>query len=434
MKKILFSLTLLLVTYFALELVAWAAHQAKYDDYNRAQLHRDKQLAISTLQRGGVYVTDDGKQPKLAVKQILHPYFGYTVDGKLETSECVPIEQTDNCLQRIKIATDGPFPKRSKDQIHIAITGGSFAEGFAKLGTPALIETLETHPHFANRKIEFYNLAAGGYKQPQHLTHLSFYYALGAELDFVINIDGFNEAATSLPAWRDRGLHPTFPADWDFRVRAAVTPEYLDLYAKRKSLRTQHAKLAKFTNQPPLRYSPLINFIWRLANDHYLNGLHVVETEITANAQTPSKRELALQSLGPDFNFIDWPNFHTYNSTVWANSSRAMASLSAGFGAQYFHFLQPNQYIVGSKPLSNFELNNAVLQSGGYGNIYREAHPYFRTKSQALLDSGVSFFDLTDVFAEYRQSLYVDNCCHINAEGNRIIGTEIGRLMLASMQ
>ena len=42
-------------------------------------------------------------------------------------------------------------------------------------------------------------------------------------------------------------------------------------------------------------------------------------------------------------------------------------------------------------------------------------------RGQDLVRRGVTFVDLTNIYANNRDVLYRDNCCHVNTAGQRII-------------
>lgn len=430
MKKLAFSLIAAGLSYLIIEIVAFSAHLIKFGDYNRAQLHIDKQHAISAHRNSGIYVAGQTKiNEGRSIQEVLHPYVGYVVDGREPSPDCEPTS-AESCLRRIRVLSDNALPKKKPQQLHIAILGGSFAEGFARLGKTAFIKALQQFPEFEQRDIQIHLLAAGGYKQPQQVTHLAFYYALGAEFDLVINIDGFNEATIPLPAWRDRGVHPAYPANWDFRVAQTLSSDLLTLYAKRNSIRQRHAGLASMVIKSPMRHSPLLNLIWRILDIRYQHAAYANEQKIVEETQSKEDREFNYVALGPDADFKDWPEFYRHIASLWANSSLALNALSSGMKTHYFHVLQPNQYIQGSKPLSVYEQNNAVLERDGYGNIYRVSYPYLIKEAERLEQSGINFHDMTFIFAQTPDTLYIDNCCHINAKGYQILGEKIGELVI----
>lgn len=424
MKKIIFSLILTFFTVLLIELMSLAAHHIKFGGYSYYDIQIGKLKVIDNFDKGGVYTGEELSKEKVILKQILHPYVGYVTDGKRRKPNCSS-NKLEDCYARIRTTTDKPFAKRSDDKLIIAILGGSFADAIGRVGSPFIKEAFAQYPQYKDREIIIYNLAAGGYKQPQQLTHLAFAYSLGAEFDMVINVDGFNEMATNYNNYRDRDVHPAFPASWNFRVASSMNKDFLELYSEKRSSQISHRNLAKFWRKPVVRHSPTMNFIWRLINQNYQQKFSDIEQRINASASKKKPREFAFEATGPDYNFINWEQFHKDTAKIWSNSSVAINALVEGQGGQYFHFLQPNQYIEGNKILSEWEQKNAVLPNRSYGNVYHDTYPTLLEESKRLTSSGIKYTDFTYVFKDIATTLYVDNCCHINEIGIKIICKKI---------
>ena len=69
-------------------------------------------------------------------------------------------------------------------------------------------------------------------------------------------------------------------------------------------------------------------------------------------------------------------------------------------------------------------------------------HPYLRgiikgypellALAGDLRAAGVNFTDLTLLFADVEEPLYIDDCCHFNEKGNEIMGRRIASRILES--
>lgn len=424
MKKFIFSSILVIFTLFFIEIMAIAAHFVKFGNYNYYDIQVGKLKVIDNFDKGGVYTGEELSKEKVILKQVLHPYVGYVTDGKKRKPNCNS-DKLEECYTRTRITTDKQFKKRNDNTLIIAILGGSFADSIGRIGAKYIKETFAQYPQYKNQEIIIYNLAAGGYKQPQQLTHLAFAYSLGAEFDIVINIDGFNEMATNYNNYRDRDVHPAFPANWNFRVASSMNKEFLELYSEKRSSQISHRNLAQFWRKPIIRHSPTMNFIWRLVNQNYQQTFSDIEQRINTSAAKKKSREFSFEATGPDYNFVSWEQFHKDTAKIWSNSSKAIHALVEGQGGKYFHFLQPNQYIEGSKILSEWEKRYAVLPSRSYGNVYQDSHPVVIEESKQLIKAGIKYTDFTYLFKDIPMTLYVDNCCHINEPGIKIISSEI---------
>jgi hypothetical protein len=109
----------------------------------------------------------------------------------------------------------------------------------------------------------------------------------------------------------------------------------------------------------------------------------------------------------------------------WSRSSRAMANLCAGAGMQYLHFLQPNQYLPGSKPMGAEERRQALDPASPYVGSVPAGYPQLRAYGEELAGEGVAFRDLSMLFSDIDEVLYSDTCCHLNARGNELLAKEV---------
>ena len=406
-----------------MEMFSYAAYRVKFGEYKLYDIQGSKLAAIKRLNSRGVFTQEDQRAKDMKLKQILHPYVGYIVDGKTRKKNCTS-DVLEDCYTRKKVATDFPLFKKSSENLIIGILGGSFADGTARVAKDALIKGFTKSGLFDDRAVQVYNLANGGYKQPQQLMHLAYYYSMGAEFDIVINLDGFNELPASYLGYRDFGLHPSFPVHWDNRVAKTLDPQFMDLYSDKRMLFKNHARLAEFWLLEGIRYSPFMNFIWRLLDRKNSFQLSAIDGKMVNSGKTDN-RDFRYEALGPDFAFTDWDSFFADVAQIWVDSSLAIHAIAEGRGARYYHFLQPNQYIEGNKILSKIEKNQFVLKQGGYGNVYDHRRDILVEKARQLPSQGVNYTDLTFAFKDVRATLYSDNCCHMNQQGYKLVAAEI---------
>jgi hypothetical protein len=120
-------------------------------------------------------------------------------------------------------------------------------------------------------------------------------------------------------------------------------------------------------------------------------------------------------------------------------ASIQMRDLATANGARYFHFLQPNQYVEGSKVFSEEEKRVADVDaySGrefpyhpsvrNYKRAARLGYPLLIESGAELRKQGVRFVDLTTIFAEVRETIYRDACCHYNLAGYEMIAERMAR-------
>ena len=109
-----------------------------------------------------------------------------------------------------------------------------------------------------------------------------------------------------------------------------------------------------------------------------------------------------------------------------------MHQLSEANGIEYYHFLQPNQYVPGSKPLHEQERRLAWSENSLYRKAVERGYPELIAKGRELREHGVAYTDLSPIFRDNDSFLYHDVCCHLNAEGNRLLGERIGQVISAA--
>jgi hypothetical protein len=115
------------------------------------------------------------------------------------------------------------------------------------------------------------------------------------------------------------------------------------------------------------------------------------------------------------------------SARLWARASLLLADFLRQRGIEYFHFLQPNQYLEGSKPLSAEERAHFYRPEGRYGRYARAGYPRLL---QAAAEQGlerIHYFDATGLFSEATETVCEDPCCHLNRHGNRMLAEFIVR-------
>jgi hypothetical protein len=351
----------------------------------------------------------------------LHPYVGYVYDPAANTPDSTAFHR--NPITPYGYLDRDPFiHKKSQEQYVVGILGGSVAYWLSVMAQDAIVEALANVGAAEGREVVIVRHALGGFKQPQQLMALTYNLSLGAEYDLIINVDGFNEIALPPAENVPQGVFPHYPRVWYLLAGGVADPQMMAAVGGLQALERQRAGLAQRASASIARFSVLGNFIWR-ARDHWI-GVDIL-------AQQRQIRELRsnthdFQRRGPDIEYAVDDALFADLARVWANSSLQMANLASSNGASYLHFLQPNQYLPGSKPMGTEERALAFRQDHPYGQSVAKGYPLLRTQGEKLRKQGVGFYDLSMLFAEERAVLYMDDCCHYNELGNQIVGRAIG--------
>jgi hypothetical protein len=249
----------------------------------------------------------------------------------------------------------------------------------------------------------------------------------GAEFDLLINIDGFNDIAVPSSEYKRSGLHPSYPRSWDFRIGRENSPEFMDMYVRKNKLNDSAVNAARLANKRILRYSPAVNLAWMLRHSSIQNRQAELSTELAQLKSSVRPREFMVEELGPEWNFTNWNEFNERSIELWMRSSFQINAVAKAQGTRYFHFLQPNQYVEGSKELTPREQKIAILKGVGYGERYRQAYPMLSEKSSWLVNNGVDYTDLSDIYSAESGNIYIDNCCHVNKKGSDLIISAVAK-------
>ena len=308
-----------------------------------------------------------------------HPYLGY---------------QSPTDLHHLVRLTD-----KSPNEFMIGILGGSVAQNFALY--------LEKHPdrlvpleriieEEEGKKLRIVNLSNAGWKQPQQFFAASLYLD---KLDLLINLDGLNEMISP-------GFMPLFPLEYPYLSlrhygTPGVTPKLWA--ALGGGLKWLYVAINRLPDAVPLlQKSHAYHLFWQVSHG-LLNRL----------IQEADKK---FQAAAVPDHIPASPEQKLY---VWARFSVLQARLAAAVGKPALFFLQPNQYLRDSKPLSEEERRTAFNPE--VVDQWDGALRLARSEVAKLRDQGVNIFDLTDAFIGSTETVYDDACCHLNERGNEIL-------------
>jgi hypothetical protein len=302
----------------------------------------------------------------------------------------------------------------------------------AAAGRELLAARLRELPALAGREVLVCDLALGGYKQPQQLLTVAWLQSLGARLDAVVNVDGFNEVALA-PAELPRDLFPFYPRGWVARVRNLVEPGTLRLVAEMDRLERAQRRWARVVSIAPLRWSLTANLVWRL-QQRRLVAAHAAAAGDLERRAVAATDELPYRAAGPGFPALPDDAYFDELVRTWRDASLALDHLCRGAGTVYVHALQPNQYVPDSKRLTREERRQAYQEDHPYRTGVLEGYPRLRAAGAELAEAGVRFVDLTDVFADVDQTVYTDTCCHVNEAGYRRVAERIANVLVSELE
>jgi hypothetical protein len=390
-----------------------AAGNAVYAYMNRSFFYADKIDSLfsapSKDSHSGIEGLDADRLWK--ERQVIHPYFGFVDD--LTYLEEVGEAKFRTKLGFLKAAGQSQdFPFYDENHTNVAIFGGSVATGIC-LAFPIIAESLRRVPSLAETQIEPFCYALGGKKQPDQLQALSYLYALGAHFDIVINLDGFNEVAIPIVENYAKGVNPFFPRSWHLQAAPSDVGRTLSFLSYVKDISRRAANSS---------------YNWSALVTSTADAVVRMVDKTTSNVITGYFRESGnypFAQSGPTLVFDSDESQWRELARMWARSSVLMGKLVKEMGGQYFHFLQPNQY-YGFKEFTPQEQANAFSHDHPYRQGAVKGYPQL-VKFNRFLKKTVNYRDLTKVFADVEETLYIDSCCHTNSKGNRIMATAIAQ-------
>lgn len=347
--------------------------------------------------------------------EVLHPYVGYLPD---------PSDRGDHGDHAPWPNAEALFEPVAPDAVRIVITGGSVAG-------QVLVEfdnVLEEQGYDLER-IHFVDAAGGGYKQPQQLAIVTYMLAAGAHIDLVVNVDGFNEAVLPEVENHPTDVSPLYPRGWSRRFPEADDMRLVDAVARVHAWRQRRRDAASWLSGSWLRGSVTANVMWSAWDADAARRLQEARDRLVA--LRPSR---SYQRNGPrPPSAAD--DALTQGAEAWARSSLLLSRLAEANGFRYLHFIQPNQYVEGSKPFSEEELALFVRPETDYGTVAPRGYAALLERVPQLRDAGVPLHDLTRLFADDPRTLYMDECCHFNEAGRlaltrHILGVIAGTIEL----
>lgn len=413
-KKTAFWIIYLVIVYLILEGISWTFFNIKEEvsfSFSKMQQFRQAVVRLSpelAPADGRIAVPSFGTE-------VIHPYLGFVMN---------PEEKTGYSQYGFRGAPP-VFEPVNGGVFVVGIFGGSFADGTAQYGSDALIEQLRQIPALANHEIIVESIALGGYKQPQQVLALTYFLSIGAHFDLIINLDGFNEVALSQAEDRGR-VFPFYPRAWPVRVGNILDTTTLKLLGEMTHLDEQMIQWAHFCSWPWFTYNVTANVLWYYRHLNLSNRRMDLSRQQAAHGRDRTENYGYLIK-GPSFQYESEAEMYRDLARIWFATSVQMHHLCRANGIDYFHFLQPNQYVPGSKTLTTVEEEEAFYADHPYRQGVLKGYPLLIEAGQTLQRDGINFFDLTPIYKDNPATLYVDTCCHVNSRGYQIVGTAIGR-------
>ncbi len=366
--------------------------------------------------------------------RVIHPYLGFATPPQTNTtlhrSDGEPLEEYG-----FDVGSGPMMTQKHPDKYVIGIFGGSVAKQlWERHGTDALIETLRQSPAFANKEIVISSGSFYSYRQPQQLLSFAYLLSIGAHFDAVILLDGFNDIFRPPPENMNGPISPLYPYAWAaYTGDLSNDPVFRLKFGKVAILDDMRYRRAQTMLHSPLRFSMAAGLVWTVMDRRLTAASLTAEYELQDYASGTGSYAMH----GPKIEYENEGAYFSDRQLVWRKSAEAMWRLASAEGIEFFHFLQPNQYVPDSKPIHPNErvIMDDLPQTGEPGIRFavEMGYPYLQAAGADLKKEGVRFHDMTKVFSDVQDALYVDPCCHFNEEGNAILGKKLAELMLQDL-
>ena len=378
MKKLSFALLTAVLVLGTVEAMAWLTHVLLYDE-DGLQFSADNELFWPYQKELFARESFEGWH--------LHPFYGNvrsTHDLNLASHE-----------------------KEKECALVVGLLGGSVAQDVSSSFRLALLRHVES---LGSRVWPIWiDMAHDSYRQPQQVQALVDKLAGGTRFDVVVSVDGFNEAVNPFSF---------FPREWPYIV--GMTTEQQIVARRILALRDEQGSARGWMDFGGQTFGLLrrlrLDRIERLVVRHHMDLF------------TAGKTHYSLEKHGPMSMHTDGRSRAAIEK--WYRGARLLASLAMRHGAEYYHFLQPNQYFPDTKPLTEEELVKAFKQRSSWRQHAHRAYPLLTEYGHRLREQGVEFSDLSGIYAHNRETLYIDDCCHLNDRGNELLADAMLRRII----
>ncbi len=393
--------------------------------------------ARGTITISGLLDENVEQKNDAATKLLIHPYLGWSRRPGLVWS--MPKARTDWTNRNRRTNFHGfnseiyDYRDLSETDFVVGIFGGSVANGLSLWGGDAVITEIEKRRPELIGSVRLINFGLGGYKQPQQLILFELMLLLGVPFDTVINIDGFNEVALGGTDVKI-GQHPLFASRYHFTntfnlARGTSTREEILLSAEALSA-GDNANIwgNALANHSLIVHSQLLRAVFGSMRLFYNKQAIHLEERIKLLDRPQSMVELDDSCLDKNDDCL------ALITKLWQNCSRMMATIANAAGIDYLHLLQPNQYVEGSKTLSNQEHKLYYRPQDAWSAAAIRGYPHLIDGGEKLRQEGIKFHDMTRIFFNHPETIYRDRCCHYNWHGNQILGSAVGALVAEAIE
>lgn len=365
----------------------------------------------------------------------IHPYFGFQLRPHSGDRAGGGADAPAHNNHGFRSPRDYPRP-RAPGEFLVGIFGGSVASHLAlhEAEHGVIARELAEAGNVDPADIVVLDFAQGGFKQPQQVQVLSYFLAVGQELDAVVAVDGFNEVVLGALN-RRAGIGAAQPSVEHVLGLQAVTP--VGTSPRREAMveaRRAYDRFAEIYNRAWSGEAPetkvAVGFLWHFLRYKYYDRrfTNLRREFLSAGADGSADASwLHLQSAmapaGGDE--VHWPAV----LDVWEGGARAFAAVARGHGIPSVHVLQPNQYFPTGRSFGDAEREVAFSAASPYRELVRAGYPRLAERATKVAQTGPPVHGLFHLFDDLDAPAYSDDCCHYTDAGNDLLATRVGELL-----
>ena len=393
-KKLIFTALMLLIVVICIEGLARLTYFVMYKhNYNVTQMYNFVKYSNYGINDAFVMWWD---------QEIIHPYLGFIYDFNDEQKN----KETYGFP-----TTGAPLIKREPGKLNVVLLGGSVAQSMGEVMNAAFRRICRVPPNVVT-------LGFAGYKQPQQVLALAYFLSLGAEYDLIINLDGYNDIVLPVTDNYSVGVNPFFPRAWNLRISRQPSKKILTVIGEVRYLRDLKEENLEALTSSFFGGSAVFGLMKVQQFKRFNRNIDRTTGKLLILQQEEVKK---FEETGPFFAYKDIQQLYDDVGAVWERSSVLLDHLARENSMEYYHFLQPNQYVKGSKVLTEEEKRTAYSEKVHFSQSALIGYPILIKQGRKLLERNIKFFDATMVFAKEKETIYVDICCHYNERGKELL-------------
>jgi hypothetical protein len=230
-------------------------------------------------------------------------------------------------------------------------------------------------------------------------------------IDLALNLDGSQEIV---------GSNRRYPAEYPGLYQVIYgpgRPTYWE-HLQGTAIRTFSSSVTKAFMLPPFRWSGTCFLLWKAALRAEELGMHHLVEQLRSRVEE-----------GPSYPEETNPQDDAAKKKVlvdiWERYTLLEFQVARMEHKRVIFFLQPSPTVDPAKPFTPAEEQLGLGENPFLMKLHTDRFRTLQERARELRRKGLQIFDISDVFAETQETVYVDGCCHVNQLGNELIARRI---------